>query len=296
MTTVPAPSPGAETPDQSASLPADAERSRLRDFLASQQRRWSLAELQLLEQVEQLIGELSEIREASDTPSNTASETASETAAATAAARAAARRECEQESTAEVESLKARIVELERQLAQAPSMGRAPMGGHLDWEAEKRRILAALESEAGDDDQSTRTERMKTEQVIRTTDKIVADKQREVTELQGLLASQSSNLASVAVGAAALGKSLDQDGIIRQEREALKQLQEQWREKLCQAEIEISLERAQIARQKAEVDARCRALAQPTPAQNESAGADKTDDKPLHGRWLARLGLKLDEH
>jgi chromosome condensin MukBEF ATPase and DNA-binding subunit MukB len=284
MTTVPAPSPGADAPAQPASLPADAQRGRLRDFLASQQRRWSLAELQLLEQVEHLIGELSGIREAGGTASDTPSDAA------------AVRRECAQESTAEVESLKARIAELERQLAQAPSLGRVPMGGHLDWEAEKRRILAALESEAGDDDQAGHAERMKTEQVIRTTDKIVADKQREVAELQGLLASQSSNLASVAVGAAALGKTLDQDGVIRQEREALKQLQEQWREKLCQAEIEISVQRAQIARQKAEVDARCRALAQPAPAQDEPAGADKTDDKPLRGRWLARLGLKLDEH
>ena len=35
------------------------ERGRLREFLASQQRRWSEAELQLLEQVEHLIGQLS---------------------------------------------------------------------------------------------------------------------------------------------------------------------------------------------------------------------------------------------
>ena len=179
----------------------------------------------------------------------------------------------------------ARIAELERQLAQAQPCGRGAIGGHLDWEAEKRRILAALELET--DDQPGPAERTKIEQVIRATDTIVADKQREVAELQDLLAGQGGNPAPVAAGAAALGKSLDQDGMIRQERESLKQLQEQWRDKLRQAEIEISVERAQIARQKAEIDARCRALAHPAPAQNESAGAGQ-DRRQAAPRPLAR--------
>ena len=210
----------------------------MREFLAAQQRRWSQAESQLLDEVEHLLGELS--------GSGPASGAAAETAAA--------RDDGQQQHSAEVELLKGRIAELEWQLAQAQSCSRGPVGGVLDWEAEKRRILTALESETDADCAADNGQRTKLEQVIRTTDEIVADKQREVTELQGLLASQSSNLATVAVGAAALGKSLDQDAIIRHEREALKQLQEQWRDKLRQAEIEISLERAQIARQKAEVE------------------------------------------
>ena len=194
-----------------------------------------------------------------------------------------------------MELLRARVAELERQLAQAQSCGHGAAGSVLDWEVEKRRILAALESESGGDGAAGDARRTTIEQVIRTTDEIVADKQREVVELQGLLASQSSNLAGVAVGAAALGKSLDQDAIIRHEREVLKQMQEQCREKLRQAEIEISMERAQIARQKAEVEARCRALAVPIPAPGDPAVAAKADEQPVRGRWLARLGLKSPE-
>ena len=89
---------------------------------------------------------------------------------------------------------------------------------------------------------------------------------------------------------------MDEDAIIHQERATLKQLQEQWREKLRQAEIEISMERAQIARQKAELDARCRALALPAAAADDGGGR-KLGDRPPRGQWLARLGLKnLDEH
>jgi hypothetical protein len=274
MTTVPTPTPGGEIPGAAPVPPTEGERNRLREFLASQQRLWSQAEVQLLEQVEQLIDQASAGRQ---TPG-------------AAADAAAAQQECNARRGGEVETLKTRIVELERQLGQAQSSGRASAGGVLNWEAEKRRILAALELETSDDDEAAAGRRMKVEEVIDTTDAIVSEKQREVEELQGLLASQSRNLDSVAVGAAALGKSLDQDAIIRQERETLKQLQEQWRAKLRQAEIEVSLERAQIARQKAELDARCRALALPPATPDAQSGT--LGDRPVRGQWLARLGLK----
>ncbi|MGO8690785.1 MAG: hypothetical protein ACLQLG_14270 [Thermoguttaceae bacterium] len=279
MSTLPAPAFDMETSVPAASSAGEVERGRLREFLASQQRRWSEAELQLLEQVEHLIGQLS----------------AGGGGPATEAAATAARQECDQRRAAEVEALKSRIAELERQVAQGQSSGRGPAGTVLDWEAEKCRILAALELEVSGDDQSA-AQRLEIEQVVRTTDAVVAEKQREIEQLQALLTAQSSNLASVAVGAAALGRSLDQDAIIRQERDTLKQLQEQWREKLRQAEIEISMERAQIARQKAEIDARCRALALPAAAADDASGR-KLGDRPPRGQWLARLGLKsLDEH
>jgi hypothetical protein len=49
------------------------------------------------------------------------------------------------------------------------------------------------------------------------------------------------------------------------------------------------MERAQIARQKAEIDARCRALALPAAAVEDAGG--KLGDRPPRGQWLARLGL-----
>ncbi len=140
--------PACETSAPAASSPGEAERGRLREFLASQQRRWSQAELQLLEQVEQLIGQLS-------------------AGGADARRRRRRRRRRGRSATssaaAEVEALKARIAELERQLAQAQSSGRGPAGGVLDWEAEKCRILAALELEISGDDEAAAGQRMELE-------------------------------------------------------------------------------------------------------------------------------------
>ena len=108
---------------------------------------------------------------------------------------------------------------------------------------EKGRILAALESETRGDDAVEVGARLQLEEIIATTDRLVADKDREVAELQSLLASQSGNLGAVAVGAAAVGDLLDQDTVVQQQRETLRRLQEQWMEKLRQAEIDIPRER-----------------------------------------------------
>ena len=107
-----------------------------------------------------------------------------------------------------------------------------------------------------------------------------------MAELQSLLASQSGNLGAVAVGAAAVGQMIDQDTVVQQQRETLKRLQEQWMDKLREAEIDISRERAQLARQSVELDEKRRALEMLHPGGEAEAGALG------RGRWLARLGLK----
>ena len=47
---------------------------------------------------------------------------------------------------------------------------------------------------------------------------------------------------------------MDQDELIQQEREKLRLLQEEWREKVRQSEIDISIERARVARLRAEIE------------------------------------------
>ncbi|MHC4181588.1 MAG: hypothetical protein ACYSWU_29185, partial [Planctomycetota bacterium] len=72
----------------------------------------------------------------------------------------------------DLRELKDQNAELREQLAQArsaPSAGPAT-GGALDWEAEKQRILAALESDSDEEDEQAAAERMKIEDVIRETD------------------------------------------------------------------------------------------------------------------------------
>ena len=117
-----------------------------------------------------------------------------------------------------------------------------PPGCVLNWEEEKSRILAAWESES-DGGQQDFAERMKVTEVVQTTDRIVADLERQLTQMQHLLASQSGSPAPPVMGAAALGELIDLDAVVREERQALRRLQDEWREKLRQAEIDISQER-----------------------------------------------------
>jgi hypothetical protein len=112
-----------------------------------------------------------------------------------------------------------------------------------------------------------------------------------------LLSQQSDNIGSLAVGAAAVAEIFDQDEVIRQERERLQQAQEDWREKLRQAEIDISLERARIARERVELDEKLRAFEEERSTHNAAghAPANAKGAKPARGRWLERLGLKDSE-
>ena len=97
--------------------------------------------------------------------------------------------------------------------------------GGLDWDTQKRQLLAALEADVDDEDEERRQERLSIESTISITDHVVAEKDREIGELKQLLHDQSSNLGSVAVGATAIAGILDQDELVRQEREKLAQLQ-----------------------------------------------------------------------
>lgn len=196
-----------------------------------------------------------------------------------------------------------RLAAAEQQLARAlestpEGAGRARRGGGvLDWESEKRRILAALEAECGGEGEgapastSSGKNRLEIEEVLRRTDTIVADKDREIAELKQLLRDQSANLGSVAVGAAAVGDVLDRDAIIQEERENLRRLQAEWKEKLRKAEIEISLERARLARQHAEFEERLRTHGG-TPQKPGTSGTAAAKPDKSSGRWMARLGLK----
>ena len=109
--------------------------------------------------------------------------------------------------------------------------------------------------------------------------------------MRQLLEQQGSDLGQVAVGAAALGETLDHDALICAERENLKRLQQQYEELLRQAEIEISLERAKIARQRAEVDERLRSYQEQVDKAGSPAPGGKASEKPARSRWLTRLGL-----
>ena len=99
----------------------------------------------------------------------------------------------------DVRSLKRRNAELEDQLAALKaSRGELPLSQAQDWESVKQRMLAELEPDANLNEEQ-KEERASIENTIRITDQIVADKDREIAELQQLLTNQSDSLGSFAV-------------------------------------------------------------------------------------------------
>ncbi len=157
----------------------------------------------------------------------------------------------------------------------------------VDWETEKLRILAALESDLDENNSEQRAERVKIEDVLQSTERAIAEKDAEIQELKQRL-EQAGN-SSLDQMAAAVEQMLQNDVVIQQEREKLRQMEEELQSRLCRAEIEISLERAKLARERSEMEERLRLAgfdaAKPAGEQNAAA------EKPTRGRWLSRLGL-----
>jgi hypothetical protein len=176
--------------------------------------------------------------------------------------------------------------------AQAPhgDNGR-PQSGVLDWEAEKRRILAALECDFDENNADRQAESLKIEDVIRSTEKIVAEKDREIQQLKQRLEGHSREQETASVEAVESSQMFDMDAAVQEEQRRLQQLQDEWREKLRQAEIEVSVERATLARQRAELEDRIRSTGGVVPRLPGESSATEDDQQPKRGRWLAKLGL-----
>ncbi|MDX1961915.1 MAG: hypothetical protein SFX18_02100 [Pirellulales bacterium] len=193
----------------------------------------------------------------------------------------------------DVRGLKRKNAELESQLSAArKNTGEVDVGGG-SWESMKKKLLAELESSDGE---ISKQERLQVEDAIQKTTEIVAIKDREIADLRQLLEEQSNNLGDMALGAAAVANVLDHDELILSERERLKAAQDEWRDKLRAAEVEISLERARLARDRAELEERLQHLPNtpppPVKVQDNSPPKSDADKKSFGGRWLARLGLK----
>jgi hypothetical protein len=123
--------------------------------------------------------------------------------------------------------------------------------GGNDWESQKRRLLAALEGEGeGQIDAPRREERAAISGTIQITDAVVAEKDAEIRRLREQLESAGDDIQPVSAVEAAV---LDNDEVIRAERERIAKLEEEWREKIRTAELEMSVERAKIARAQSEL-------------------------------------------
>lgn len=201
---------------------------------------------------------------------------------------------------ADMRDLKQRNSELVEDLARSKSSASVPGipgGGGLDWESRKQQLLAQLESDFDAGDPQQKANKLTVEAAIQRTEEIVSAKNEEISELQRLLSEQSGNIGGVAIGAAAIAEMLDTDELVRQERENLREMQERLREQLKQAEIDLSVERAKIARERSVLEEKMRQYEDHKQSQAAAPedGADKSKKGSNRGRWLQRLGLRDDE-
>lgn len=186
----------------------------------------------------------------------------------------------------------AKRLESERALREPAGESPADAIG-LDWETQKKQLLSRWDQQGSDANQKGEIQR-----IIAETDEIIRRKDEEIRELQRLLQQQSENIGGMAIGAAAIEGLLETDELIRQERERLETLQAQWREKFRQAEIETSMERAKLARERRELESRLEELkrdqarwAEERAAFQAELQSNRQSNAPRN-RWFNRLGLR----
>jgi chromosome segregation ATPase len=191
----------------------------------------------------------------------------------------------------DVRELKTKNADLADQLSKARAAGgSAPAaGGATDWETMKKRMMQQMEEGFDDSDEKQKADKLTIEGAMKITDEVVAEKDKEIQELRRALDSQAQSVGEVAVGAAAIAQMLDNDELVKQERETLHKLQESLREQLKKAEIDISLERAKLARERAELDEKLRTIEAERPAPG--AAPEEKGKKGSGRKWLTRLGL-----
>lgn len=189
----------------------------------------------------------------------------------------------------DVRRLKNENADLSERVASGSS---APVGDDNDWEAQKRRLLASLEGEGESDDATRNEERATIAETVQITNDAIAEKERQIERLRSQIASDDSAAESSA-NDEAVSALLDEDEVIRVERERLAQLEVEWQEKLRAAELELSVERAKITRTQSELAEQQIELE----ALRAAAAIPGSGEMPSEGRrnWMKKLGLGADE-
>lgn len=196
------------------------------------------------------------------------------------------------------------------------SIGAPDSGGNdaLSWEQRKEMILRQMEDDSfdasafvsslgdkvapgGDDetpDPATHLEQLHEELTRREQE--LTRRDREIGELRNLLEQQSEACdGGVAIGAAAIAQMVDGDELVREEREKLKRLQEEWEEKFRQAEIAASLERAKLSRERQQLAQKTAELEEELAHVRRACRDLEGDGKGPSRRWLAELGIRDTE-
>ena len=182
--------------------------------------------------------------------------------------------------------------ELGSRLAKFQGPAESQRAEALSWEQRKEALLQQLEAETKAETPCDPRAVLDIERVIEQTDAEIERRDREIADLRSLLEQQAYAHNGMAVGVAAVAEMIESDAMIIAERVRLQELQKDWEQKQRQAEIEMSLERAKLARERLELQEKLRNFEEANPPQTEDE--KKIGKERNRGRWLARLGLSND--
>lgn len=198
---------------------------------------------------------------------------------------------------AETEDLRQQNSDLAARLAQQlttaatsdKSTGRGN-GEQLSWEQRKLLILKQLEDDTTSGNEFIpHEEKLSIQEVLDSTQAEITRRDEEIEELREIVRMQSDARDGLAIGAAGVAQMLDGDELIQQERQKLREIQEEWESKLRQAEIDLSMERAKIARERIALDKQKEEICQSNKEAVMPACTGKGKGKER--RWLSILGL-----
>ena len=198
----------------------------------------------------------------------------------------------------DVRELKTKNAQLEAKLSASPQRTAAsPDGGAMDWESQKRRLLASLADSTDDEENPLpQKERVAIENTIEMTDAVVAEKDREIEQLKAQLSASDERESDRTAEKQdeQLNQMLDADEVIAEHRKRIAKLEQEMDATLRAAELELSVERAKMAREKVELEELRNDLESKRKSHGPSGGGAQVAGEPRR-RWLSKLGLSGDE-
>ena len=115
----------------------------------------------------------------------------------------------------------------------------------------------------------------------------------EISEMRTLLENRPEVAGDgLTVGAASIARLLDGDELVQCERDRLKEIQEEWEGKFRELEIATSIERANLARQRRELECKNAELEEQLVHLQREIKQDAIAGPNQPTRWLAKLGLR----
>lgn len=160
------------------------------------------------------------------------------------------------------------------------------------WEEQKRALLNSLENESNSETAMQQPEAML--ESLRQSEELVKQKDATIKQLEALLKEYEEGTNSELHDAEkeAQRKLIDESEVIAIEKERLCELEQQWREKIGEAEIELSKERARLSRERAALDEKLRDFEQNDHQTPENQDSEQPQaDQPKKRKWMERLGL-----